>query len=448
MPELPKDFETKMKQDLGSEFNDFENALAQDVPISVRLNPRKETALALNRQEAVPWCSNAFYLSERPVFTLDPSFHAGAYYVQEASSMFLKAVLSQHIDFSKSIRVLDLCAAPGGKTTLLADLLNEESLLVANEVIKSRVGILKENLMKWGYTNVIVSNHDPEEFADLEGFFDLVLVDAPCSGEGLFRKDPNATSHWSEDAVNTCSARQKRILEAASMLVAPHGHLIYSTCTYNEKENEGNVNWFIKNCDFEEQKIDISKFHGIQAKERGYQFYPHKVKGEGFFISILKKIEGHTDYVGGKLKMNRLSTKKKEFLTEWLADLNKFEFFEKPDETVVAIPTGLIDEYSSVLRALTKRSSGFELGLFKKENFIPSHSLALSTEVNQSFPVLELEREDALRFLKRESFDQGEIENGWKLVTYNGLGLGWIKIIGNRANNYLPKEWRIRMDIE
>src|SRR5690606_29701854 len=182
---------------------------------------------------------------------------------------------------SKPLKVLDLCAAPGGKTTLIADLLNDQSLLVANEVIKSRVGILKENVLKWGFQNYIITNHDSEEFADLEGFFDLVLVDAPCSGEGLFRKDPEAINHWSEEAVQTCSARQRRILQAAAMAVASGGTLIYSTCTYNDFENSGNVSWFIKDQEFKEFRLDLANFEGLAEQEFGYQFYPHKIKGEG-----------------------------------------------------------------------------------------------------------------------------------------------------------------------
>lgn len=447
---LPEAFAERMKKLLGAEFDQFTETLEGEAPVSIRINTRKKLPGLFEelKGEGVKWHSEAFFLKERPVFTLDPAFHTGAYYVQEASSMFLKEALKQTVDFSKPLKVLDLCAAPGGKTTLTTDLMNDESLLVANEVIKSRVSILKENLLKWGFTNVIVSNHDAEEFADLEGFFDLVLVDAPCSGEGLFRKDKNASSHWSEEAVATCSARQKRILQAAAMAVAPDGVLIYSTCTYNPEENHQNVQWLIKNQDFEVLPLDTSAFPEIESREPGYQFYPHRVRGEGFYIAALQKTGGDTDYTTAKIRLNRLPKKQIEELSGWLERPEHFEFFLKKDDGIVAIPRNLTADFGSVLKGLYKRSSGFEIGTFKKTNFIPSHTLALSTEISSQVPKIETSREEALLFLKKETFEVGQAENGWHLVTHQGLGLGWVKVIGNRVNNYLPKEWRIRMDIE
>ncbi|WP_304233072.1 RsmB/NOP family class I SAM-dependent RNA methyltransferase [Jiulongibacter sediminis] len=447
---LPEAFVERMKNLLGTEFDQFSETLKSDAPVSVRLNSRKKLTELFDdlKTDKVKWHSEAFFLKERPVFTLDPAFHAGAYYVQEASSMFLKEALVQTVDFSKPLRVLDLCAAPGGKTTLMADLMNSESLLVANEVIKSRVSILKENLLKWGFPNVIVSNHDAEEFADLEGFFDLVLVDAPCSGEGLFRKDKNASSHWSEEAVATCSARQKRILQAAAMAVAPDGVLIYSTCTYNPEENHQNVQWFVKNQDFEVLTLNTSTFPEIESREPGYQFYPHRLIGEGFYIAALQKKGGDTDYTTAKIRLNRLPKKQVEELTSWLERPEHFEFFLKKDDGIVAVPKELASDFGTVLKGLFRRSSGFEIGTFKKNNFVPSHALALSSEISLKVPKIDLSKDEALLFLKKESFDFGSAENGWHLITYQGLGLGWAKVIGNRVNNYLPKEWRIRMDIE
>jgi 16S rRNA C967 or C1407 C5-methylase (RsmB/RsmF family) len=231
MNNLPGRFSENLKNILGNEFEKFKKALETDSPVSVRLNPKKKFKPSFDLEEAIPWTENGHYLKNRPVFTLDPAFHAGAYYVQEASSMVIEHIFNNHVHHYSPLKVLDLCAAPGGKTTHLASLLTEDDLLVANEVIKSRVGILKENLLKWGFTNVIVSNQDPETFADLEGFFDVVLVDAPCSGEGMFRKTPDAINEWSEENVNVCSARQKRILSAAAMLVAPKGSTLLAPTT-------------------------------------------------------------------------------------------------------------------------------------------------------------------------------------------------------------------------
>jgi len=446
---LPEAFSLQMQQILGKEYPAFVESLAEPTPVTIRLNNRKTPSEPLATQERVLWHSDAYYLAERPVFTLDPAFHAGAYYVQEASSMFVAEAIRQAIDTSKALKVMDLCAAPGGKTTLLASLLNNKSLLVANEVIKSRVGVLKENLEKWGFPNYIVSNHDSEEMIDLEGFFDIVLTDAPCSGEGLFRKDPKAMNEWSENNVQICCARQKRILQAAAMLVAPGGILCYSTCTYNEKENELNAQWLTQVADFEPVELEIPAEWGITARKYGYQFYPHKTKGEGFYLAVFRKTRGDKQEAKGKIKLNRVPQKKIEVLKEWLQTPDTFEYFEKPDGQIVAIPADLTNEYAVLFRALHKRSSGLEIGQFKGNDFIPSHDLALSTAIAQNLPAIELSKDDALKFLKRENLttDLSEQPKGWLLARYQGLNLGFMKVIGGRINNYLPKEWRIRMDI-
>ncbi|UBM60634.1 RsmB/NOP family class I SAM-dependent RNA methyltransferase [Marinilongibacter aquaticus] len=442
----PEAFTAQMKALLGDEFDSFQAAIAEASPVSIRHNSQKNKR-PMVLEEPVNWHPYAEYLKERPVFTLDPAFHAGAYYVQEASSMFIHEAVKQCVDLERPLRVLDLCAAPGGKSTLLADMLNNESILVVNEVIKSRVGVLRENMRKWSFPNVIVSNHDSEEFVELEGFFDLVLVDAPCSGEGLFRKDEEASGHWSPEAVQTCSARQKRILQAAAMLVAPGGKLLYSTCTYNTKENTENVEWFCRQQDFRAVSLEVGVFEGVQAAGKGYQFFPHKVKGEGFFLAVLEKTSHDADYVEGKIKLNRLPKKLLGELSKWIEEPTRFSFFLKPDNRVVAIPQSIEKEMGSVFRALFKRSSGLEIGEFKKEQFIPSHDLALSTIVSKAVPQLPLDKDNALLYLKRESFALEVEIQGWHLVCYQEMGLGWVKGLGNRVNNYLPKEWRIRMDI-
>ncbi|MFN3848680.1 MAG: methyltransferase RsmF C-terminal domain-like protein [Spirosomataceae bacterium] len=443
---FPEAFSQQIKTRLGDEYQAFIDSLQTESPTSIRLNPFKKSSTPTG--EAIPWHSEGFYLSERPIFTLDPAFHAGAYYVQEASSMFVAEAVKQTVNLSKPLKVLDLCAAPGGKTTLLASLLNKNSLLVANEVIKSRVGILKENLEKWGFSNYIVANHDPEEMVELEGFFDVVLVDAPCSGEGLFRKDPKAVNEWSENNVNICSARQKRILQAASMLVAPKGILVYSTCTYNDKENQQNTSWLTQVADFEEVKLDIPSDWNIDNSRSGYQFFPHRVKGEGFFLSVFKKKFGDDNYIQAKVKLNRLRNREVALLEPFIENIEEFDFFLKPDSSIVAIPNELLAEYGTVMRALDRRSSGIEIGSIKGNDFIPTHALALSSIIKKDIPAIELSKEDALKFLKRENFEADLAQSGWFLVRYEGLNLGWIKVIGNRINNYLPKEWRIRMDIE
>jgi NOL1/NOP2/sun family putative RNA methylase len=448
---FPEAFQNNLSQILGDEYPAFLAALELPAPTSVRLNPKKATKLtSLEIADNVPWSKTGRYLTQRPVFTLDPAFHAGAYYVQEASSMFVEHVFEQVVDRTKPLKVLDLCAAPGGKTTHLASLLGENDLLVANEVIKSRLAILKENLQKWGFSNIIVSNQDPETFADLEGFFDIVLVDAPCSGEGLFRKDPAAVSEWSESHVQMCSARQRRILSAAAMLVAPGGFLIYSTCTYNASENHENVKWLNRTLDFETAEVTVPAEWGISIKENCFQFFPHKTKGEGFFIAALRNLSRDARFVKGKPDLNRLRREQRAVLKDWIKPdvFEELEFFYKNDGNIVAIRASLLSEYGSVLRALSKRSSGIEIGIFKGKDFVPSHAFALSDLIANDLDRLELSENQALRFLKKENFEFEAGKDGWLLVTYGGLGLGWIKKIGDRINNYLPTEWRIRMDIE
>lgn len=203
---LPSDFIDRMRPLIGDEWSNFEQALSSDSPVSIRLNCVKAKGFDIPLTDRVPWCDNAYYLAERPQFTFDPLFHAGCYYVQEASSMFVARALSQYLE--EGVRVLDLCAAPGGKSTTVADLLDDDSLLVTNEVIRSRANILAENMAKWGRSNVVVTNNDPADFCKLNHFFDAILVDAPCSGEGMFRKDAGAISEWSVDNVRICTQRQ------------------------------------------------------------------------------------------------------------------------------------------------------------------------------------------------------------------------------------------------
>lgn len=449
MNNLPERFSENIKNILGDEFEDFKKALDTDSPVSIRLNPAKTFKSAFALDNPIPWTENGYYLKTRPVFTLDPAFHAGAYYVQEASSMVIEHIFKKYVHHYSPLKVLDLCAAPGGKTTHLASLLTDEDLLVANEVIKGRVGILKENLLKWGFTNTIVASQDPETFADLEGFFDVVLVDAPCSGEGMFRKTPDAINEWSEESVVACSARQKRILSAAAMLVAPKGLLIYSTCTYNSSENQDNAHWLARTLDFENIEVDVPEEWGVTQAKPGLQFFPHKAKGEGFYVSVFRNKGRDERFVKGKPNIQRLRRDQTELLSAWIKEeeFEKYSYFLKNDGVVVTIKTSLLNEFGSVLKALDKRSSGLELGLFKGNDFIPSHAFALSSLISEKVQRVDLEEKNALLYLKKETFDLPEHANGWALITYQNLGLGWAKIIGDRINNYLPTEWRIRMEL-
>ncbi|GAB2558015.1 rRNA cytosine-C5-methyltransferase [Spirosoma areae] len=442
-----------MQQQLGAAFPYFQAALTQPTPVSIRLNPRKN-GYDTSGLEPVLWCAEGFYLPQRPSFTLDPMFQAGAYYVQEASSMLLAEALRQTVNLGRPLRVLDLCAAPGGKTTLLASALSPDSLLVCNEVIRSRVSVLRENVDKWGYPNVVVSHHDPEEMSNLAGFFDVVVVDAPCSGEGLFRKDPDAIQEWSEATVELCSARQKRILAAATPLLDEGGILIYSTCTYNDAENTDNVRYLLENG-FRNRSLDLPADWQVVEKKVsdavGYQCYPHQVRGEGFFISVFQKT-AFTAAVKLDARTFRsiraLRPRETASAATWLQHPADFSFWEKPNGDVMALPKKLEKTFLFLDSALRNKGFGVEIGQFKGQDFIPSHALALSTAVNQHLPALALSKENALRYFKKENIVLDEPAKGWLLAQYKGLNLGWVKGLGNRLNNYLPKDWRIRMDIK
>lgn len=458
LPALPPAFRAQMQAQLEADYPLFEAALTQPVPVSIRINPAKATNhTALFDETAlppVPWCAEGFYLPERPNFTLDPLFQAGAYYVQEASSMLMREAISQTVNLNRPLRVLDLCAAPGGKSTLLASMLSADSLLVCNEVIRSRVSVLRENIDKWGYPNVVVSNHDPDDMEKLAGFFDVVVVDAPCSGEGLFRKDPDAMQEWSEANVQLCAGRQKRILAAAAPLLDEGGILIYSTCTYNEAENAENVAFLTENG-FRNRALTLPPEWNITPRQTsaavGYQCYPHRVAGEGFFISVFQK-----KVFTGAVKLDARTFRSIRALRprdtasaqKWLEHPSDFSLWEKPNGDVMALPKALEKTFLFLDSAIRNKGFGLEMGQFKGLDFIPSHALALSTAIRKDLPSVGLSKEEALHFFKKENLTFDEPVKGWLVAQYKGLNLGWVKGVGNRVNNYLPKDWRIRMDIK
>jgi 16S rRNA C967 or C1407 C5-methylase (RsmB/RsmF family)/NOL1/NOP2/fmu family ribosome biogenesis protein len=454
MAVLPNAFKIQMQNLLGKEVDSFFSELETSSPISIRYNPNKNADLPIEH-EKVQWASAAFYLKQRPLFTADPLFHAGAYYVQEASSMFLEQALIQHCSLNKKNRILDLCAAPGGKSTLIAGLMNPESLLLSNEVIRSRAHILSENIQKWGNENVWVSNNDPSYLAhSLPAFFDVIVVDAPCSGEGMFRKSAESIDEWSEQAVNHCSLRQQRILHDIWGALRPGGILIYSTCTYNEYENELNLIKFKESCEFDSLRIKLDNSWKVSETQKnevyGYRFYPHLTKGEGFFLSVLKKA-GDKEASDPKIKKNILTKAGKEadFLKNYC--LNPTLEFFKRKELILAVSKSLSYEAQLIESSLNIVSGGAQLAELNRKGFVPNPAAALWTGLNkEAFSVTELNLEDSLRYLHLENLNT-ELTNakeGWQLVSYKGLGLGWIKRLSNRVNNYYPKEWRIRMSLD
>jgi 16S rRNA C967 or C1407 C5-methylase (RsmB/RsmF family)/NOL1/NOP2/fmu family ribosome biogenesis protein len=447
LPSLPKEFEERMRSELGPGFDDFVETLQKASPVSIRLNPEK---IRLIYGDPIPWTRYGRYLTERPVFTLDPALHAGAYYVQEASSMLLEQALMQSTDLTKPLRVLDLCAAPGGKSTHILSLLNSESLLVSNEVIRSRSSILSENIQKWGYPNVVVTSNDPENFNRLEGYFDVIVVDAPCSGEGLFRKDPAAMTEWSIDNVQLCSQRQRRILSDVLPALKENGILIYSTCTYNEQENENNLIWLAKEKAFDFIPLSLDKSWGVETIQKenaiGYRCYPHRVKGEGFFISVLKKRTSSKE-VRFKSKRRFTYAPKKiiERLNEWILHPDQFDFIQQ-ENLLITIPVLLCEDVQFIQERLNIVTKGTAVAEVKHDKLIPEHAFALSIHLNEEhFQKINLALDQALQYLRKETFAIDEERKGFALVTYQENSLGWVNLLGNRFNNVYPSSWRIRM---
>lgn len=442
---LPKEFEDELRKRLGESYDQFVTSLQQPSPISIRHNPLKQVHVD---GEPVAWSEFGTYLSERPVFTLDPALHAGAYYVQEASSMFLEQAIRQSIDTALPARALDLCAAPGGKSTHLLSLLNKSSLLVANEVIRSRASILSENIQKWGYSNVVITNNDPEDFAGLPGFFDLIVVDAPCSGEGLFRKDPNAMQEWSPANVDLCSKRQQRILADVWPSLKTDGILIFSTCTYNERENEENLKWLSDQHAIESIELKIDPAWNIDVVHHGslvgYRFYPHQTKGEGFFLSVIRKKESQVQpRIKIKKKLIFPAKKSVETLRDWISpeDVHFYSW----NEVVHSLPASLVEDLEYLIDHLKVVQAGTALATSKHDKLIPEHAAALSINLNKEyFQKIALSKAEAIQYLRKDVL-QTEAPKGFTLVMYNSLALGWVNVLDNRVNNLYPKEWRIRM---
>lgn len=465
---LPVAFIESARTLLGeNEYKKFAAALEQEPVVSIRLNPLKMQG-GETLSDCVPWASDAFYLKERPVFTFDPLFHAGCYYVQEASSMFVEQVIRQYV--ASPVTALDLCAAPGGKSTHLRSVLPEGSLLVANEVIRSRSQILAENLMKWGYPDVVVTNNDPADLRKLSSFFDLILTDVPCSGEGMFRKDPVAVEEWTLENVETCWQRQRRIVADIWPCLKPGGILIYSTCTYNTKEDEENVCWIRDELGGELLTLDVREEWGITGSLlKGedipvYHFLPHRSRGEGFFLAVLRKPCAEEEETGlftrnktGKKKEKKGGNTDGKVLKEYASRINRwlnndasvsYETIINGSEICV-FPKGYMNELACLKDVLRVIQAGVQVGEMKGKDLIPSHALAMCPSLMEkdAFAVEEVNYEQAIAYLRKEAITlPATAPCSYVLLTYRNIPLGFVKNIGNRANNLYPQAWRIRKE--
>lgn len=404
---LPEEFSEYTKALFGEEkWLRYLDAFNEDAPVSVRINPFKainKDVFSEEKDDEVPWCRNAFYLKKRPDFTLDPLIHGGVYYVQEASSMFLDKVLQQHMPKDAS-QMLDLCAAPGGKSTLLRAAMPEGVRLYSNEPDRRRANILMENMQKQGHPLVTVTNNYPADYRKSKLIFDLIVTDVPCSGEGMFRKDEGAIGEWSMQNVMKCAQLQRSIIEDIWENLRPGGILVYSTCTFNLHEDEENVRWICETLGAEVLPVDTEEEWNITGSlmegwtEPVYRFIPGTTRGEGLFMAVLRKTSD--EMLSGKPDMKALRV---------LSDGN-------PQPTV------------------------------KGKNIIPAHEEALlCTLQKDKYPVVELSIDDALRYLHHEAIVlDADVPRGFAIVAYKGHPLGFVKNIGNRANNLYPQEWKIR----
>lgn len=450
---LSVDFINRTRDLLGEEqFAAFCEALSKESPVSIRVNRLKTDAVPEGGHR-VPWCDMGYYLSSRPTFTFDPLFHAGCYYVQEASSMFLEQVLKQYVH--EPVVMLDLCAAPGGKSTLARSVLPEGSLLVANEVMRNRVQVLAENVTKWGHPGTVVLNNDPADFVPLGELFDVILTDVPCSGEGMFRKDPVAVEEWSKENVTLCWQRQRRIVSDIWRCLKPGGLLIYSTCTYNREENEDNVAWIAEELGAEMLPVEVQPEWGITGNLAGKdfpvcRFLPHRTEGEGLFMAVLRKSgESEDDVFVPRRRKEKKGKEKASVLPREVKT-----WVESSDRYVWTIEENRITAFSaiyqSVYEILRERMrmvcAGIQVAEIKGRDLIPSHALAMSVCRNESaFPSVEVSYEQAIAYLRKEAFAlEADTPRGYVLIRYKGVPLGFVKNIGNRANNLYPQEWRIR----
>ncbi len=475
LPELPVPFLRRIRDQVGPEYDGFLTALKEPSVISLRYNPSKPGAI-FPEGNPIPWCNEGVYLSERPKFFRDPFIYTGAYYVQEASSM----LIAQCLDFSQDQVVLDLCAAPGGKSTLIASKLSPDSFLVSNEIVGSRSRALVDNLSRWGKPNTMVTVNHPRDFSHLRHTFDTIVVDAPCSGEGMFRKDPSVIETWTPGVVRHCALRQKEILGQVTNALKPGGRLIYSTCTYNSTENEAIINWVLNHepgvfrivpLEFpEEWGLTPGKTQGYPSEMAyTYHCYPHKVKGEGFYFACLEKVRPGRDFglsPSRKRKQRRhsrnyrqnsdrpeprkkveLGREERKIASTYLNRPEELDLLVRKEGFDAIEPkfTKLVEKLGEHLRVA---KAGVRIGTVMNKKLIPDHDLALSEQTSGRVPKIEVDTQTALRYMKRESLtlDVGKVRE-WAVLTFRNRHLGWVKVLDNRVNNHLPKELKIRAEI-
>lgn len=438
---LPDRFKTQMTKLIGNEWTDFEASLNEPILTSVRLNPFKRSHnLSLGKQ--VPWCPGAYYLEQRPAFNFDPYFHAGHYYVQEASSMFLDHVLRQ-IDLPKNSKVLDLCSAPGGKATLLASYLGEDGFLHCHEYDNYRANVLRQNITRWGTSNTLITQGPLHNLSRIEIKYDLVLIDAPCSGEGMFRKEARAIDQWSSNKINHCCMLQKNLLELANQLCIPGGYIYYSTCTYNEQENENQIQQFLNQNDYISQALELPfNVRTSTSAINTYRCYPHLIQGEGFSFSLLKK-QSEANLKLSKTQSKNIRILNNQLLNPWITNPEQYNLLSH-HEINYAIPSTLLAHVVSIINSNNILSCGIPFGVWKGTNFYPEHALSQAIAVTDNIDSTNLSDQEAIQYLKCLSVPaRTQTDNTWIKARFEQASLGWIKNTSNGFKNYFPKYLRI-----
>lgn len=460
---IPKDFLETSVSIFGRESEEFLASLDSEPSLGIHINAEKmlKTGVVIpDNAERVEWTSNGFYLKSRPRFTFDPFLHAGAYYVEEPSSMFVEKALNYIQKDIRIDRALDLCAAPGGKSIMIRNSM-KGGLLVSNEPLSKRAAVLTENLAKWGNPDIIVTSDFPEAFDGLTGFFDLIATDVPCSGEGMFRKDETARSEWSKANVENCVQRQRDILRTIWPTLRKGGYIIYSTCTFNRREDEENVLFIANELGAEIINLETDADWHICGDTTGrnlpvYHFFPHKTRGEGFFLALLKKTSDTPPAENRKSKKKKPETVSADGFAEWINCKENFDFHKSKDG-ITALRKAFADDYAAIseklnvicagVRVCTEKPAKFSNSARKpKPQFVPAPGLALSSCLNRkAFPDISLNYSDAIKFLRGESIPLTVYApRGWVTVSYRNLPLGFANNVGSRLNNSYPPAWRIR----
>ena len=459
MRELNNDFiaqiEALRRRPGGDVLHGLLASLENDQPIvSIRTNPRKcDGALPLRR---VAWSDNGYYIDgDRPRFTFDPALHQGRYYVQDASSMVVGAIVKTLVArlAGGPVVYIDACAAPGGKTTAAIDALPDGSLVIANEYDRRRAEVLCENIVKWGYPDVVVTQGDTAKYAAMPAIADIVAADVPCSGEGMMRKEAVAVEQWSAHLVEQCATLQRSIVDNMWKALRPGGFFIYSTCTFNHKENEENLAYMVETLGAE--PVALPDFDGriagaIDSPYPALRFLPGRVEGEGLFVAVVRKPLGGGDAAASADKRREKSKAAKRpsatvpgAVASWVDE--EGYALEVDGDRVVAIS----NKWKSLVADLRKQANviyaGTEVAYLKGKEPVPSQALALSRLCPvATFPRQEVDYATALQYLSRQAVALADAPKGYVLLTYGGEPLGFVKNLGNRANNLYPQAWAIR----